>query len=232
MSPFQAPSPRFGVPSYFDFNWDKFIEVTIALTLEAYEEMRRDRVAQRGWDEETFALQLGENYIHKLGVAYAINVECESRQYTAQMLAGAVSPKYAPRIDIRLYSEWEREHHKNYFSWECKKVSDKRVDPRHKGLVGEYIKEGILRFIEEEYSAGLANGGMLGIVLAGEIENIVSDINSSMIGRRRERRLSGGDQLYKDAPRSTFNDIYWSQHERNDGSIIKLHHLFLAFDFD
>jgi hypothetical protein len=146
--------------------------------------------------------------------------------YTQAMKTGNVSPEQARRIDIRLFHPWIN-YASVYFAWECKRVGDKRVDRKYAGLISEYITEGIQRFLDGEYAAGLDDAGMLGYVLAGEVSNIVRDINGSMQHPRRDRLLSPSEQIEPGPAIGTFTDAYQSHHES-----IRLYHLFLTFDFD
>jgi hypothetical protein len=106
-------------------------------------------------------------------------------------------------------------------------VGDKRMDRKYAVLISEYITEGMQRFLDGEYAAGLADAGMLGYVLAGEVSNIVCDINASMQHPRRDRPLSPSEQIELGPAIGTFTDAYQSHHES-----IHLYHLFLTFDFD
>jgi hypothetical protein len=72
---------------------------------------------------------------------------------------------------------------------------------------------------------------VLGYVLAGEVGDIVNGINKSMGNIRKNPTLPISNHLKIDAPINQFRDIYQSQHMRTNGTPIKLHHLFLTFDY-
>lgn len=230
----RAPSPTTGPTDPFRIPWEWFVQLVLEITIEAYQCMRRDGDVQQDWEEDTFTIRLTECYIQPLARRHPLNLIAMPRTkvHTTAMQAGNVSPKKAVEIDIRLFSPWT-DYNQIYFAWECKRVGDKRVDGKYAVLVPEYITEGILRFIDEEYAAGLGDAGMLGYVLDGDVTNIVNDINGSMCHPRRTRPLPAADRLALAPAIGTFKDVYQSSHERVVGQRpIRLHHLFLTFDFE
>jgi len=67
----------------------------------------------------------------------------------------------------------------------------------------------------------------------GDVPKIVDGINQSMQSSQRKRRLSTSDHLELAPPIDTFTYIYQSCHRRlSSASSIRLHHLFLIFNFD
>jgi hypothetical protein len=219
---------RFRVP------WKIFVQVVLTLTVDAYQRMCQDGVAHQYWEEDAFSIRLTEDYIQPLAHQHPLLLiaVARTRTHTPEMKRGEVSSKQAPEIDIRLFSSWEKDYHRIYFAWECKRVGDKRVDEKYGSLIPKYITEGVFRFLDGEYASDVDDAGMLGYVLAGEIPNIVNDINQSMLHPRRSRRLSSSDHLVPAPAIQTFTDVYHSRHKRvADQKIISLHHLFLTFDF-
>jgi len=234
-SPLHSFPLRSGSTDQFRVPWKTFVKVVLALTVEAYQRMRQDSVACQDWEEDTFTIRLTEDYIQPLARQHPLNlvVMPRTRVHTPEMKTGAVSPKKAPEIDIRLFSSWEKDYHRVYFAWECKRVGDKRVDNKYAFLIREYVTEGIFRFLDGEYASEVDDSGMLGYVLAGNVANIVDGINQSMVHPRRVRRLSPSDHLVPGPAIGAFTDAYQSRHKRVvHQRIIRLHHLFLTFDFE
>ena len=123
------------------------------------------------------------------------------------MKAGEESIREAKVIDLRLWGHWE-DYHQVHFVWECKRVAKASKSTKtYKGLIPEYITEGMFRFLDEEYASGLNDAGMLGYVLTGNIPSIVHSINRSMTSSRRERKLDMVDNLRQAAPIGTFKDV-------------------------
>jgi hypothetical protein len=230
----RATSLASGSPDNFRVPWESFVQLVLEITVEAYRRMRQDRVARRDWEEDAFTANLTENYIQPLMRQYKLNLVAKARTkvHTPSMRTGVVSPKRAPEIDIQLFHPWVN-YNQIYFAWECKLVGDKRTDAICAVLIPKYVTEGIFRFIDENYAAGLHDAGMLGYVLAGEVVNIVDDINASMHHPRRRRQLSASDHLVPAPAIAAFDDIYHSHHKRTiSQKAILLHHLFLTFDFE
>ena len=152
--------------------------------------------------------------------------------YTKAMKAGEESPRKARKTDIKFYVPLWTNCASVRFIWECKLVGDSRVDGKCKGLVAEYIGHGMLRFLDGAYPADHDDAGMLGYVLAGDVPDIVRDINRSMKTSRRGRRLDDSDDLVSAAAIGDFEDVYCSHHVRSSGQAVRLHHLFLTFEFN
>lgn len=230
----ESSSPSIGEPGRFErLTWPEFVVCVLELTVKAYQAMRRDNVAQRDWEENTFTLNLGKCYLHQ--IAYdnesSIHVHIEEQVYTPQMKTGQQSTREAKRIDMSMYGTWERNYDQIRFVWEAKRVGDKRIDPEYSDLNSEYVNEGIYRFIKGEYAGSLDDAGMLGYVLAGSVSNIVGDINASMGNIRKNPPLPDSDHLQKVTPIDNFEDLYRSNHIRTNQTHIRLHHLFLSFEF-
>ncbi len=221
-----------GSPEQFKVSWEAFVQFVLNITIEAYQKMRRDCVARKDWEEDTFTICLAENYIQPLAFPFSVYVTPRARIHTLEMKTGEFSAKRAKEIDIRLYGSWEENYHRIHFVWECKRISDRNLDKENNFLVAEYVTEGIWRFIDGEYAASLDDAGMLGYVLLGDVAPIVSDINRSMQDPHRKRQLSDSDCLASVTAIEAFNDVYQSHHLRLDNQKpIRLHHLFLTFDF-
>jgi len=148
------------------------------------------------------------------------------------MIKGLVTPNEAVKIDVQLWDPWEN-YERVYFAWEAKLIVEQKLDKKRKYLISKYIMEGMLRFLDEEYSKDVDDAGMLGYILIGEADNIVKSLNRSLVNSRRNGRFSRRDHLKLDTAVGAFKDVYVSSHNRVAcGRPIKLHHLFLAFDFN
>lgn len=234
MSQLTPPPPSTGISKQFlDSDlWKSFVMVVLEITIQAYQEMYYKCIVQKGWEEDHFTINL-EDFIRPIGFRHpmSITVIARSRAHSSQMKAGKVSAKKAKELDIRLWGHWEN-YHDIYFVWECKRIASKNGEKQYKDLVPEYVKEGMFRFLDGEYSSALGDAGMLGYVLDGDIASIVRDINQSMKSLRRHRRLSVSDHLQSFIPVGSFSNIFYSSHQRMEPlSPIKLYHLFFSFNF-
>lgn len=234
MSQLNPLPPNIGIPEQFLVPglWEAFVQIVLEVTVQAYRNMREKHIVQQSWEEDHFTINL-EDCIRPLAFKHPMNITVVARTktHTVEMKSGEVTAKRAKEIDIKLWGRWEK-YNDIYFAWECKKIASRQDDEKYKDLINEYIKEGMFRFLDEEYSTYLGNAGMLGYVLAGSISDIVKGINQSMTSSLRERRLDETNNLYQAPPIDNFSDIYYSSHKREVTiSTITLHHLFLTFDF-
>jgi hypothetical protein len=227
-----GPLPSSGTP--FPISWGGFLQLVLELTVEAYQRMNLDGVVAQDWEEDAFSARLTEDYIQPLlreKELFSFVATCQAPVYTREMKSGKATTKKAKKIDIKIYmTSWD--HVDVYFAWECKKVGEPKLYAKCKGLSSEYVKEGMARFLDEDYSAQVANAGMLGFVLAGDVDKVVGSINRGMLSVRRSRRFKRSDRLMRTTPIRGYSHAFISKHKRNKSRReLQLHHLFLVFDF-
>ena len=214
-------------------SWPDFVQVVLELTIQAYQAMLQSGIARREWEENTFTINL-EDQIRPIALTndLPIYVHTLHKRYTPGMKTEAdeMTTKKAKEIDLLMYGGWEG-YDKRHFVWEAKRLGDRQIDQQYSSLNSEYVNEGIYRFIRCEYANNLSDAGMLGYILAGNAGVIVSHINQSMNNIRKNPALPKSNHLTIAEPINHFHDIYFSQHERVDKTLIKLHHLFLTFDY-
>ena len=75
-----------------------------------------------------------------------------------------------------------------YLAYECKRLNELRDDGR-RSLAGEYVREGLSRFVDEQYSENLPVGCMLGYVLDGDVPYAASSVREKIIACQRETAL-------------------------------------------
>lgn len=218
--------------NFSKLTWEEFVHTILVLTIRAYQAMQETCPVQQDWEENTFTINL-DNYIRPLAfdMDLPIRSSVRTKVHTESMYAGDQATIEAKEIDLLLYGFWERDHHNVHFVWEAKRVGDKRVKPSYGNLNAEYVNEAIYRFIHREYADGLKDAGVLGYVLGGEVGNIMGDINQSMGRLRVNKPLPVTNHLRTAPAINQFEDIYESTHTRTDNSSIRLHHLFLVFNF-
>lgn len=235
MSKLDVPPSEGGSTNKSFVAWQSFVQIVLEITIEAYQNMRKQGNIMREWEEDVFTLNLFK-YMRPLASRHSsgINVKPQVFVFTPEMEEGKVPPNEAKKIDIQLWlGSWDN-HDQIYFAWEAKLVVDRHIDEEHEYLVTNYISNGIIdRFIDESYSRDVDDAGMLGYILVGDITNIVDQINKSMQSPQRTRKLTASDYLSIASPIGSFTDIYRSSHKRAFcEKYIQLHHLFLTFDFD
>ncbi len=231
----EAASSSIGKPTKFgELTWSDFVTYALRLTVKAYWIMRQENVVERCWEENVFTLRLGEDYLQPIAFDNdsPIFVQVREKVHTPEMKTGQQATIEAQEVDLSMFGSWERNYHQRRFVWEAKRVGDKRVDQRYSKLNAGYVNDGIYRFIRGEYASSLGDAGMLGYVLAGSVSNIVGDINACMGNIRRNPPLPESNHLNRTKPMDDFNDIYLSRHVRTNQTDIRLHHIFLTFEFD
>jgi len=198
------------------------------LTIDAYKAFKRKQRHTHGLHEDNISINLWR-CLRQVRRGRSIEWEV-CYQYpvpTEAIFEGEQIATSAKKIDIKLANHYEDDI-EVYFAWEAKKLLN---DPPKKdlSLSRKYIDDGIIRFVKEQYSSKVADAGMLGYILHGEPEAIVSEINNLIVG---EYHWPNSDILHPDKPIGTFDAVYLSNHDRTSvNSPITLHHLFLQFDF-
>ncbi len=226
----QLSSPSDGKPEEFvKLSWPNFVQLVLELTVKGYQAMYQDRVAQRDWEENTFTSRL-KDYIARIAFDYGVQVNFRHKIHTPEMDEGKQPTIEAKEIDLSLHGTWERDYFRKHFVWEAKRVGNKRIK-KYRNLHLEYIHQAIYRFIRREYADGLSKAGILGYVLAGDVRNIVSNINGSMNKIWENPPLPHSNHLLIAQPINNFENIYQSWHTRTDNTNINLYHLFLSFEF-
>ena len=130
------------------------------------------------------------------------------------------------RNDLRFYPP---KHHGQtvFFAVECKRLHV-TTDSRFTHGTNEYVKDGMLRFLDREYSAGLPCGGMLGYVMDNRLDDALASIQEAIKRRRSDLRPKGKRLLR--SPSSKVPSYRWSAdtfHQRDNGEF-RIHHLLVG----
>lgn len=80
------------------------------------------------------------------------------------------------KIDIAFLLDWERER---YIAYECKRLNVVYNGVRS-SLAGPYVKDGMMRFVTEQYADGLPIGCMLGYVLDGDVAFALGQVHKAI----------------------------------------------------
>lgn len=113
-----------------------------------------------------------------------------------------------------------------YYLIECKRLNDRNTDGKS-GLNGEYIKNGIMRFTSNKYSAYYGISGMIGFVVEKmDICNNTSKINTLLNSKFKNANTI--DELTKKSL-NKFPYCYQSKHKDSQEKTIDIYHLMLDF---
>ena len=144
------------------------------------------------------------------------------------------APENSGRVDIKVMINQESFADTNaYYTIECKRLDVKNVTGLS-GLNAEYIKNGICRFVRDDYyTSYFGESGMLGFVVDAmniddNVECINLLLNKDFVAQDGAHVNSNAiDPLTKYAFQGV--PLFWSKHHKADGSELVLLHLF--FDF-
>ena len=116
------------------------------------------------------------------------------------------------KIDVAVFLNQDRDC---YLAYECKRLNELRDDGR-RSLAGKYVREGLSRFVAEQYSENLPVGCMLGYVLDGDVPYAESSVRKKIIACQGEIALI--DQP-TDEPAVGVATRFSSRHRRRGGEI-------------
>jgi hypothetical protein len=112
-----------------------------------------------------------------------------------------------------------------YFSLECKLLNRTDRQGRWFSLAGEYIDEGVMRYVNEQYAGGM-NGGMIGYVMDGDISKAIEFVNDAIEKRRENLSIEGKAELKKSSLRPKCQQTRETRHLIKNGWFT-VHHIFL-----
>lgn len=113
-----------------------------------------------------------------------------------------------------------------YFSFECKRLNVVHGSGPASGA-GKYCDEGMMRYVNEQYAAGLGRGGMIGYVMDGRRAEAVKAINKAMVPRRENLRLAHGPSLRRSCLPLRRSYLRDTQHRTVRERDFTIHHVFL-----
>ncbi|MCH6256491.1 hypothetical protein MLD52_08025 [Puniceicoccaceae bacterium K14] len=126
-------------------------------------------------------------------------------------------------IDMAVILDQNRER---YIAYECKRLNVVRNGGRS-SLATPYVKEGLKRFVFEQYAEGLPLGCMLGYVLDGDMDFALSRTASAIVETASFTRLVGNIEKL-----SAINTLerFSTRHKRESSSYdIEIRHTLLPF---
>ena len=112
-----------------------------------------------------------------------------------------------------------------YLACECKRLNVPYKSGT-KGLVGEYVKEGLMRFVTGQYSNGLPHAMMLGYVMNAKSDHALRGIKRAINVRQIQTRL----QSQIDVPPLSGHPLRLeTTHSCSPGHSIEVRHTLLAW---
>jgi hypothetical protein len=126
------------------------------------------------------------------------------------------------KIDVAVLLDQERER---YVAYECK-----RLNVVHNGTRGSlatrYVKDGMMRFLTEQYAEGLPVGCMLGYVMDGDLPFALTQVSGAIDAHKIPLgKISGASPCQAIPGIERFSTL----HQRANTSVIELRHVLLPF---
>lgn len=200
---------------------NSFVRNCLILWGEAFAFIKANKTVTIDWEEENISALLFD-YIDtsEHAIDLHINIFNEYRLLNDSILSQEQSAKSASRIDFRFTKDWTVQRKRIEFFIEAKNLIENDCFKKNRknkvsanDLTKRYIKTGIDNFASGKYPS---NGCLVGYVLQGNPENIVSKINSS---------LPDHQQLLKTESNLILHHSYYSVHQA-----ISIKHFFLDFN--
>lgn len=125
------------------------------------------------------------------------------------------------KIDMAVLLDQERER---YVAYECKRLNVVNARARQ-SLATRYVKEGMMRFLTEQYAEGLPVGCMLGFVMDGDVPFALKQVHGAIDTEKVPLALISGPTPIADANIERFS----TAHKRPSSIDIKLRHALLPW---
>ncbi|MCD6391915.1 MAG: hypothetical protein J7M40_00240 [Planctomycetes bacterium] len=138
------------------------------------------------------------------------------------ILPNADGTRQKGRLDIRFIHGYRR---KVYFSLECKRL---RVSPPSgfKSLANEYVTEGMFRYFNGQYAAGLDKGGMLAYVMDGKIDVAIDDVSRAIEKRCLDLNMGAEETLRRSSCLSS-TEVRETRHNYGLSGEFVVYHVFV-----
>ncbi|MGB2820446.1 MAG: hypothetical protein WBF17_05660 [Phycisphaerae bacterium] len=94
----------------------------------------------------------------------------------------------------------------------------------------KYCDRGMVRYITEQYAAGLGRGGMIGYVMDGRCNAAIKAVSSAIAQRRTPLRLQGESPFQPSSPLPSCENARDSHHKTVTERAFTIHHLLLAVE--
>ena len=123
------------------------------------------------------------------------------------------------RIDLAVVIDQERD---TYIAYECKKLNVQGADGVRRSQAGAYVRDGMMRFVTEQYGGGLPVGCMLGYVMDGDMGWAYARVVAAVMSHKQALGLQGRPN---DAPPIDGARRFVTQHKRKDRRLEMRHAL-------
>jgi len=163
------------------------------------------------------------NLVHGLCQDTVVRRLCHWVEYQYEPFGlAADGSKYSKgKIDLAALFDWERER---YLAYECKRLNVVYGRSRS-SLATAYVKDGMMRFITEQYAEDLPLGCMLGYVMDGDLAFAKGRVQAAIGAHGPLMLQAGPDDLDPIQAVPRINTL----HTRIGGAPIAIRHALLSF---
>ena len=126
------------------------------------------------------------------------------------------------KIDVAILLDQERER---YLAYECKRLNVFHAGVRA-SLATRYVKDGMMRFLTEQYAEGLPVGCMLGYVMDGDLAFALAQVSAAIAAQKVPLALITGPATSQPI---TGIERFSTEHQTANKSNIELRHVLLPF---
>jgi hypothetical protein len=117
-----------------------------------------------------------------------------------------------------------------YFCLECKRLNFLKGKKKVPGG-SQYVKDGMLRFVNKQYAKAVKHGGMLGYVLDGNVPQAIKNVESNIRKQCVTLYMDSPGILHMSSILTQVSTARESFHQRKGEEItFRVHHLFLPAD--
>jgi hypothetical protein len=199
------------------------LKTSLRLIVDAQVRLRKERRCRIGWKENQFTaallLKIWEIRDESDPVLPLMPLY-EDRHLLKGILDGSVNPDKAVRPDLGVRHLGMRRQER--LDVEAKILTEKTIAGRTRAKsVRYYVLEGVRRFVDGEYGAGMPHGVMIGYVLKGVADSLAARI-SGCIGTEK---IPARTMLRRVTRLSACEGHYRSTHRRRGDVHISLEHL-------
>ena len=129
------------------------------------------------------------------------------------------------RIDLKLFPAGSAVE-EVYFAFECKRVNARKKG-RWRSLASQYVREGMMRFVEQQYASRMRHGGMIGYILDGHSDRAIQLVERNIRANAKRLKMSSPASLGNSRLRPNDPLARETSHTLNPSRLFLIHHLFL-----
>jgi hypothetical protein len=155
--------------------------------------------------------------------------DAAGRSWFIELEGPVTDPTFGTEIGRNDLKFFPPRHHgqRVFFTVECKRLHV-TTESGFRHLGDKYVDEGLQRFVDGKYSAGLPQGGMLGYVMDNRLPKAFAKVCDEIAARRKSLCMKGtGSLSYPSSILPTVPQSADTFHQRSDGELT-VHHLLVG----